>query len=394
MRNILIDTATIKLKAGNGGDGRVSFRREKFIPRGGPDGGDGGNGGHVYFEADNNMGTLMDFRAKPFYEAENGESGGKKKMYGGAGEELIIKVPVGTLVYELKGKNEILVSDLNESGKRFLIALGGVAGKGNFRFKSSTNRTPMQYTEGTKGEVKEIRLEVKLIADIGLVGAPNAGKSTLLNKLTKASAKVASYPFTTLSPNLGTYTLKNGKTIIIADIPGLIEGASEGKGLGDDFLRHVERTRLLIHLIDPMSLTFESGVEAGSDDADLDLAANSFRTYKMLKKELVDYGGGLEDKGEVIAINKVDLTEVADSLGDTKKVFEKELGDVKVFGISAATGEGIEALMNEVMKRLDELPEKVVFEEATPVKLYTIDNLPNSRIVFRDRKKERRIKLD
>jgi len=357
----MIDVAKIKVKAGNGGDGRVSFRREKYIPKGGPDGGDGGNGGSIYFVADNNLSTLMDFRSKRIFEVHSGEEGGKKKMTGKTSEDLYIKVPVGTLVYEKRDEKEILVGDLTENGEKLLIARSGMGGKGNFRFRSSTNQTPMQYTKGTLGEEKEVRLEVKLIADIGLIGMPNAGKSTLINFLTNANAKVASYPFTTLSPNLGTCVLKNGQMVVLADIPGLIEGASKGKGLGDDFLRHIERTRILIHILDPMQ-------------------GKAVSNYDTIRKELAEYGHGLSDKKEIVVVNKMDLTESRESFSKIKKDFKSK--KIEVLGISAATGEGVDVLMNRVTEVLEKVPRDVSFEPEKVTKLYTIDNLPNKRMVF------------
>lgn len=402
----MIDTALIKIQAGDGGNGRVSFRREKYVPKGGPDGGDGGDGGSVYFTGDRNMSTLMDFRSKPFYKAQDGEEGGKKQMHGANGKDLYIKVPVGTLIYEKRLDDEVLVSDLNKHEKAFLAARGGTGGKGNYRFKSSVNRTPVQYTEGVKGEEKEVKLEIKLIADVGLIGAPNAGKSTLLNKLTKSNAKVASYPFTTLSPNLGTYTLKSGKSIIIADIPGLIEGASEGKGLGDEFLRHIERTRLLVFIIDPLSPAFISEGDASSfykDDNSMSekdikydeksLSENTVKTYEIITNELINYGRNLDKKETIIVINKTDITEIKENMGNIIVQLKHKLGqDTQVFGISAATGEGIEDLMNHVMKLLSKIPEGVEFKTEKPVKLYTIENLPNKRIVYKENVKEKPLK--
>jgi len=358
----MIDTAIIKVKAGNGGNGHVSFRREKFIPRGGPDGGDGGNGGDVYFVADENMNTLLDFHSKAVHEAQAGQEGGKKKFSGKYGDDLVIKVPTGTLVYVIRENNEeLLIEDLVTHDQKFLIAKGGRGGLGNDHFKSSTNQTPYQYTPGVLGEEKTIRLEIKLVADVGIIGLPNAGKSTLLNILTNATAKVANYPFTTISPNLGTYKLKNGQTIVLADIPGLIEGASLGKGLGDDFLRHIERTRMLVHMID--------GFTENVPDA-----------YEVIRKELQGYGKNLEDKHEVVVVNKMDLIEVRESLPEIKEEFNKK--GIKVFGISAATGEGIEELMIEVLKVLEKTPKKPILESKIPTKVYNITNLPNRKIVF------------
>ena len=384
----MVDLVEIKVKAGKGGDGKVSFRREKFIPKGGPDGGDGGKGGDVILVADNNMSTLVDFKSKRVFEAEDGQQGGSKNMSGKSGSNLYIKLPVGTLVYEMReeftengdagknGKNEgsfddsrqVLVCDLVTPGQEYVIARGGIGGKGNVNFKGSKNRSPLQYTKGTKGEEKILKLEIKLIADVGLVGAPNAGKSTLLNKLTNANARVANYPFTTISPNLGILRIEKDKDIVLADIPGLIEGASDGKGLGDDFLRHVERTRILIHLIDPLTRGYENLVE------------NSFADYLMIREELSKYGKKLNSKKSLICINKIDVTEVRGAFKNIKKRFEKE--GLEVFGISAVTGEGLDTLIKKVIYTLDKTPKDNVFEPEKVVKRYNIENLPNRRVVF------------
>ena len=381
----MVDLVEIKVKAGKGGDGKVSFRREKFIPKGGPDGGDGGRGGDIIFVADNNMSTLIDFKSKRIFEAEEGQQGGPNKMSGKSGSNLYIKLPVGTLVYEMREEfsetggesviesdfdesRQILVCDLVNPGQEYIIARGGIGGKGNVNFKSSKNRSPLQYTKGTAGDEKILKLEVKLIADVGLVGAPNAGKSTLLNRLTNANAKVANYPFTTISPNLGILRIERGKDIVLADIPGLIEGASAGKGLGDDFLRHVERTRILIHLIDPLTDGYEN------------LDENSFQDYLMIREELSKYGNKLDSKKSLICINKIDVTEVKNALANIKKRFEKE--GLEIFGISAVTGEGVDSLINKVISTLDKTPKDNIFETEKVVKRYNIKNLPNRRVVF------------
>ena len=364
----MIDTAKIKIKAGNGGDGKVSFRREKFVPKGGPDGGDGGSGGSIYFIADNNLSTLLDFRSKRIFEAESGGAGGKKKMTGVSTEDLYIKIPVGTLIYEVGEEEETLIGDLIEPKQTLLVAQGGMGGRGNFRFRSSTNRTPLEYTPGVKGEEREIRLEIKLIADIGLVGAPNAGKSTLINKLTGSNAKIGSYPFTTISPNLGTCRLKDGAEVVLADIPGLIEGASEGKGLGDEFLRHVERTRILVHMIDPMFGEGES------------LAEKSLNSYNMIRKELSEYKANIMDKKEIVVINKLDLTEVKESFEDIEKIFKGK--KINILGISAVSGEGLEELLNKITEVIKDVPKRPIFEARKVIKKYNIVNLPNRRMVF------------
>lgn len=381
---MLIDTAKIQIHAGDGGDGHVSFRRAKFVPKGGPDGGDGGDGGDVYLVADPNMVTLRDFRTKPKYEAGDGKEGGKRKKSGKDGEDLYISVPVGTLVYENRDGDEVLIGDLVERGQTLLVAHGGIGGKGNWRFKSSTNQAPRQFTEGTEGESKELRFEIKMIADIGLIGMPNAGKSTLINQLTASRAKTASYPFTTLSPNLGVWKISAEESILIADIPGLIEGASEGKGLGDDFLRHVERTRLLVHVIDPFGEEFGSAFSAdnsGSVVGDVsELAESAWENYKIIRGELTDYSEELAQKEEIVVVNKLDITEIRESFEAIKKRFKRE--DTDVIGISAATGEGLELLRNKIREILPTLPERKVFTPEEVVKTYNIRNLPNRRMVF------------
>lgn len=368
----MIDIAYIKIKGGNGGDGAVSFRHERYIAKGGPDGGDGGKGGDVLFIADNNMATLKDFKSKEIFRALDGEPGGKKKMTGLNGEDLLVKVPVGTLIYEIKEGREILVCDLNNIGQTYLVAKGGYGGRGNHRFKSAINQIPVQYTPGVLGEEKKVKLEIRLVADVGLIGMPNAGKSTLINRLTNANAKVANYPFTTLTPNLGIYKLKGGGSMVLSDIPGLIEGASEGKGLGDEFLRHVQRTRVLIHLVD---VTDVSEAQSLSDEA--------MKKYDVIRGELKEYGQGLEEKKEIVAINKMDVTEVKEAFPEIKKKFSKK--KIKVFGISAVTGEGIDEMLTEVQKILETTP-RTVFEAARPVKLYNLDNLPNKKFVFKERR--------
>ena len=390
---MLIDTAEIKVRSGDGGNGHVSFRRAKFIPKGGPDGGDGGDGGDVRLVAAHNLVTLRDFRTRPSYEAENGAEGGKKKCIGADGEDLCIKLPVGTLVYEIREdsnlhqKEEILVGDLVEDGQDLLICRGGFGGKGNYRFKSSTNQTPMQYTEGTRGESKDLRLEIKVIADIGLVGLPNAGKSTLINQLTSAQAKVGSYPFTTLAPNLGILNLDD-KALVLADIPGLIEGASEGKGLGDDFLRHVERTRLLVHIIDPFGENMAASIlNASATPTGKVLAESAWKAYTTIRRELEDYSEALALKKEIVVINKIDITEVKESFEYIKDHFNSK--GVDVLGISVATGEGMDGLTNKLREILPTLPKKTIFEPEPVIKTYNIHNLPNKRMVFSGEIKEK-----
>lgn len=381
-KNSFVDMAKIKVKAGDGGGGLVSFLRAKFVPKGGPDGGDGGDGGNVYFVAKPNMITLRDFRTRSNYHAENGNPGKRRKMSGRKGADLYLKVPLGTVVYDAGGEEkgrygqvglggaeaEVLIGDLVESEQKLLLAKGGYGGKGNDHFKSSANQAPQKATPGTPGEEKNIRLEVKLIADIGLVGFPNAGKSTLINQLAGTKAKVADYPFTTLSPNLGVCVFGNSQEAIIADLPGLIEGASKGKGLGDEFLRHAERTRLLVHLVDI----------SGEDPEKMPRWA--LEKYKAIRKELKEYGGNLLEKREIAVVNKIDLPEVRAAVPEIKKEFAA-LG-IEILGISAASGEGMEVLKDQIFKNLEEIPQKPEFDVRKPIRMYTIENLPNRRIIF------------
>jgi len=338
----MIDVAKITVKAGDGGDGRVGFRREKYVPKGGPDGGDGGDGGSVYLETDKDLNTLMKFQYQQGFEAEKGEFGGKAKKHGKDGENIIIKVPVGTLIklqitnHKYPNKSQITNNksqtiDLVEVGQRICVAKGGKGGRGNWHFRSPELTTPRIAEKGKKGEEKELILELKLLADVGLIGLPNAGKSTLLSVLTKARPKIAGYPFTTLKPNLGVLEWKK-KDLVIADIPGLIEGASKGKGLGDQFLRHVERCELLVHVIDGGELL------TGEEKVRLELILEN---YKVIRKELKQYSKKLIDKSELIVLNKIDLL----SKGQIKQVIDilKKVRK-EVIGVSAATTENLEKL--------------------------------------------------
>ncbi len=282
-----LDQAKIFIKAGNGGSGSASFRREKFVEFGGPDGGDGGNGGSVFLIAEENLNTLIDFRFQQHFKAGKGQDGMGKKKTGKNGEDLILKVPVGTQVFE--EDNNTLIDDLKKKGQKIIIAEGGRRGLGNVRFKSSTNRAPRKKTEGLEGESFWIWLQLKVIADVGIIGMPNAGKSSLLSILTKAKPKIANYPFTTISPNLGVASYNN-KEITIADIPGLIEGAHEGIGLGDKFLRHIERCKTLVHLIDVTD-------------------KNILENYMKIRKELSKYSKNILKKKEIIVFNKIDIIE-------------------------------------------------------------------------------------
>lgn len=303
---MFVDEADITVRGGDGGNGCVSFRREKYVPKGGPDGGQGGKGGDVVFVADENINTLFDFKGKPLWAALNGEPGRGKQQYGHAAPDLIIRVPPGTLVTDRSSQE--LVVDLAEPGARFVVAKGGNGGKGNEAFKSPSNQAPKNAELGESGEQRVIHLELKLIADVGIVGLPNAGKSTLLSVITDARPKIANYPFTTLIPQLGIAALDGKRRLVFADIPGLIEGASQGAGLGHEFLRHIERTRMLVHLVDIAPLD-------GSDPA---------TNYTMIRAELAQYSTLLAEKRELVVLNKSDLLD-GDEIKKATQKFRKAL---------------------------------------------------------------------
>ena len=312
-----LDQAKIYVKAGNGGSGSASFRREKFVEFGGPDGGDGGDGGSIILIAETNLNTLIDFRFQQHFKSERGQNGMGKKKTGKNGKDLVLKVPVGTQIFE--EDNNTLIEDLKKIGQKLIIAKGGKKGLGNVRFKSSTNRAPRKKTEGSEGESFCIWLQLKVIADVGIIGMPNAGKSSLLSALTKAKPKIANYPFTTINPNLGV-TSYNDKEITMADIPGLIEGAHEGTGLGDKFLRHIERCKSLIHLIDI------------TDD---DILGN----YLKIRKELLKYSNNLIKKKEIIVFNKIDIHNVNEI--DKKIIKFKKKIKKRVYKISVIQNKGL-----------------------------------------------------
>ncbi|MCL5970056.1 MAG: GTPase ObgE [Patescibacteria group bacterium] len=356
------DQVEIKVKAGDGGDGIVSFAHEIFKEFGGPDGGDGGKGGDIIFKADPSLNTLYWFKTHKFLKSENGENGKNKKKRGRGGENLIIKVPVGTVVYDKKGEE---IVDLDEKGKEFVIAKGGDGGFGNAHFVSSVRQAPKIRELGIKGEEKDIILELKLVADVGLIGLPNAGKSTLLSVITSAKPKIADYPFTTLTPNLGVvegFGIEKGRGFVIADIPGLIEGASKGKGLGDEFLRHIERTRIILHLIDVNSLDLTSD-------------------FKIVSKELADYNESLLKKSQLVVITKTDTIEpkilkekVAKLEGYLKTQKEVPLEEKKPFLISAVTHNGLKELVQKVEELLQKEKEIEKAEEEE-FKTFTIEDV-------------------
>ena len=322
-----LDQAKIYIKAGDGGAGSASFRREKYIEFGGPDGGDGGNGGSVILESEGNLNTLIDFRYRQHFKAETGKSGSKKNKTGASGKDLILKVPIGTQIYE--EDNNTLIYDLTKNKEKFVVATGGKGGLGNTRFKSSTNRTPRKKTSGKKGEEFWIWLQLKVIADVGIIGLPNAGKSSFLSKCTKAKPKIANYPFTTINPNLGVLNI-NHKEIVLADIPGLIEGSHKGIGLGDRFLRHIERCKTLIHLI---------------DISEKDILGN----YLKIKSELSKYDKKILKKTEIIIFNKLDLIDM-DSITKKLENFRKKIK--KNFEItSLLSGQNFEKIKKIIYKK-------------------------------------------
>ncbi|GJL77395.1 MAG: GTPase ObgE [Nitrospinaceae bacterium] len=332
---MFVDQVTISVQAGNGGNGCSSFRREKFVPRGGPDGGDGGKGADIVLEADPNLSTLIDLRYQKLYQAENGRPGRGKQMTGRSGKDWIIRVPVGTLVKDLDAGN--LMIDLKEPGQKFIVARGGKGGYGNTRFKSSANRAPRTFQNGEPGEKRNLFLELKLLADVAIIGFPNAGKSTLISRISNARPKIANYPFTTLVPQLGVVKMENFQTFVAADIPGLIEGAHSGKGLGIRFLKHIERSRLLLHLLD-----FS---ESHSRDPVSD--------YHAIQKELQGFSPELFLKPQILVASKVDHP-AAEEKFDEYKDRLRQLNPV-FFAISSVSGEGLKPLLAKIMNLLAEL---------------------------------------
>lgn len=333
-----VDEATIKVEAGHGGAGCLSFRREKFIPKGGPDGGDGGDGGSVYLEGTEDLTTLVDFRFQRKFKAENGQSGMGSNCTGKAGEDLVIKVPVGTIVYDTDTQEKI--GDITHHQMRLLVAQGGFHGLGNTRYKSSVNRAPRQTTPGTSGDSRHLKLELRVLADVGLLGLPNAGKSTLIRAVSSAKAKVADYPFTTLHPALGVVRIESYKSFVIADIPGLIEGASTGAGLGHQFLKHLSRTSILLHVVDIAPIDESDPVDA----------------VRTILKELEAYDPELLSKPRWLVLNKIDAIPDEQIRASTISRIIKELGwEDKFFTISALAKEGTRELCYSLMQYIDEM---------------------------------------
>ncbi len=326
-----VDYAEILVKAGNGGKGCISFRREKYVPKGGPDGGDGGNGGSVMIQVDPHMTTLLDYHYRKHYKAENGGQGMGALKHGRNGKDVVIKVPPGTIIKDLNLR--IVLADITRKDDTVVTAFGGKGGRGNAHFKSSTHQAPRKAEPGLKGEEKKLSLELKLLADVGIVGQPNAGKSTLLSKLSSARPKIADYPFTTLVPNLGMVQLGEHESFVLADIPGLIEGASQGKGLGIQFLKHIQRTKMLLYLLDSSSLDIKA-------------------EYQTLKKEIKLFDPLLSRRPEVVVVNKIDLT------AKVKKM-RIGAGKIPVCYISALTGEGLKELLNLLKSQLDKIKKEI-----------------------------------
>jgi GTP-binding protein len=330
-----VDEAHIEVFAGNGGNGCMSFRREKFIPFGGPDGGDGGRGGHIYAEADPNLNTLIDFRYQRLHRARNGEHGRGADQFGAAGDDMVLRVPVGTLVRDATTGE--LLADLAEPGQRVVLAQGGNGGLGNLRFKSSTNRAPRQSTPGQPGEQRRLQLELKVLADVGLLGLPNAGKSTFIASVSNARPKIADYPFTTLHPQLGVVRVGPGRSFVVADIPGLIEGAAEGAGLGHQFLRHLQRTRLLLHLVDV---------------APPDPEADPVRDARSVVAELKKYDPELAAKPRWLVLNKLDMLDEQQRAERVAEIRRRLRYKGPMYAISALTREGLEPLVRDIDQTL------------------------------------------
>ncbi|MCC2671848.1 MAG: Obg family GTPase CgtA [Armatimonadetes bacterium] len=347
---MFVDEVIIHIEGGRGGDGSVSFRREKHVPRGGPDGGDGGHGGAVIMLADPMLTTLIDFRFKREYKAERGVNGSSNRCSGKNGQDIVLRVPVGTQVTDV-ATGDVIV-DIVRPDQREVVAKGGRGGRGNTHFVSSTHQTPRVAERGEPSEIRDVRLDLKLLADVGIIGFPNVGKSTLISKISAARPKIADYPFTTLVPNLGVVSVEPGKSFVVADIPGLIEGASEGAGLGHQFLRHVERTRMLVHVLDVSGLTMR--------DPDEDFA--------IVNRELAAYSSRLADLQQLVALNKSDMPDAAGIVPELRQRLEAQ--NYQVFEISALSGAGVQDLVYAVTRTLDAIPVPTVQEAAQEVIRY------------------------
>ena len=357
------DYAKIIIKSGNGGDGAITFRREKYVAAGGPDGGDGGKGGDIYFRVDPNANTLIDFRYTKKFKAQNGENGSGGNKYGKSGEDLYIDVPIGTIIRDAETRK--IVADLSKDGQVELVLKGGRGGKGNSHFATATRQVPRFAQAGEDGEEKEVILELKLLADVGLLGFPNVGKSTFLSVVTDAKPKIANYHFTTIEPNLGVVKTEKGDSFVIADIPGIIEGASEGIGLGIQFLRHVERTRLLLHVIDV------SGVEG----------RNPVQDFHTINEELKKYSEKLSQRKQIIVANKIDIMQDDTGYKELEKLAKEQ--NIEIFKISGAIGQGIKELLNRVSEVLKTLPKEEIVDEEDRV-VYTLNDDSNDFTVRKE----------
>lgn len=359
---MFIDVAKIHVKAGKGGDGVVAWRKEKYEPAGGPYGGDGGNGGSIILKADEGIRTLMDFRYKRSYAGQNGENGRSKKQFGKGGEDIILKVPVGTLIKD--GNTERVIVDLKEKDQTFVIARGGRGGRGNAKFATATRQAPGFAEPGTRGQERDIILELKLLADVGLIGFPNVGKSTILSIVSAAKPKIANYHFTTLKPNLGVVRVGEEKSFVIADIPGLIEGAHEGAGLGHDFLKHIERTRVLVHVLDT----------SGSEDRE------PVEDFYKINEELSQYNLKLMDKPQIIVANKMDIPGAEEGLERIRKEFEPK--GYKIYPVSAATSEGIDELKFAIWDLLSNT--EIIYETFDEGFMHEEEDIDDSIIVKKE----------
>ncbi len=362
---MFVDRVKIHVKGGNGGNGMVSFYRAKFITHGGPDGGDGGRGGDIIFVGSESMNTLMDFRYKRSFKAENGEDGGKLNCFGKSGKDVVVKVPVGTVIREAQSNK--IMADITKSGEEKILIHGGKGGRGNQHFATPTRQAPRYAERGQIAKEYDVILELKLIADVGLIGFPNVGKSTLLSMVTNANPKIANYHFTTLSPNLGVVRDRYGEDFVMADIPGLVEGASEGVGLGHEFLRHVERTKVFIHVVDAAALEGGDPVE----------------NVEKINRELEEYNPELAKRPQVIAANKTDIPEAMEHVQRLKEVYEPK--GIPVFPISAATNTGLDAVLAAVADILKNYPEDIIFaEEYEEYQEMEIDKEPFTIEVYDD----------
>ena len=339
---MFVDEVEIKVEAGDGGDGCTAFRREKYIEMGGPFGGNGGHGGDVIFKVDEGLHTLLDLRYQKSLKGQKGENGRGKNQHGKGAEPLIVKVPQGTVVTDLD--TGLIIADLSKKDQEEIIAKGGRGGRGNTAFKTQTNTAPDYSERGEEGEKKTLKIEVKMLADVGLVGLPSVGKSTIISMISRSKPKIAAYHFTTLTPNLGVTKASDGRSFVVADLPGLIEGASEGEGLGDKFLRHIERTRVIAHVIDM----------SGSEMRD------PYEDYLLINNELKEFDPKLLEKPQIIIANKMDLPEAKENLEE----FKKKVPDVEVFEVSAATNQGLQKVVDRLAELLDEIPQNPLYDES------------------------------